>query len=102
MFYDVINGLFEIGIAGFILMSIRQIYKDKQIKGVYWPLHLHTTAWGIWNLYFYYAVNTPWSWWGGLFVVTVNLWYLSLILYYNRKNYLNEKLLKLSVDNVRK
>lgn len=76
---DLINGLFEIVGGCFHLLSVKAILKDKQIKG-FSPLPtIFFSAWGLWNLIFY-PVNGHWfSFIGGIFLVSVNLWYLYLI-----------------------
>ncbi len=37
MYGDLINGIFEIVGSYFTWMNAYKLYKDKEIKGVYWP-----------------------------------------------------------------
>jgi hypothetical protein len=81
---DIINGSFEIGMTLTISRSVYRLYKEKRVKGwsswaVLWP-----TAWGFWNLYYYPHLNQPFSFIGGLFVVTVNSTWLALAFKYRK------------------
>lgn len=83
---DLINGLFEIGGAALICLSIRRIWIDRAVRGFSpWPI-VFFTAWGFWNAFFYYPGLDQWfSWAGGVAVVTVNSIYLALIWLFTRK-----------------
>lgn len=76
--FDIINGIFELGGGWFTWNSARALYRDKELKGVYWPAFWFFGFWGLWNLVFYAQVDAPLSWWGGLFLVTGNLWWMAL------------------------
>lgn len=76
MDFDLINALFELGGACLLTLNIRRLLIDRTLKGVSpWPTAFFS-AWGIWNLFFYAAVNTPLSWWAGLLLCVVNLIWL--------------------------
>lgn len=79
---DLLNGIFEAGLAYGIYLGILQLRKDKQVKGVFWPLTFWTSAWGIWNLYYYPSLGQWFSFWGGLAVVTMNLTWLGHVIHY--------------------
>ena len=79
---DLINGLFELGGGLLIAMNVRQILKDKTVKGVYWPATAFFTAWGLWNLYFYPSLGQWLSFAGGLVIVTFNTLWIGLTIYY--------------------
>lgn len=82
---DFINGLFE-SLAGLVmLIQIRQIYKDKEVKGFHWFPIVFFTSWGYWNLYYYPHLNQWFSFLGGLLVVTANTIYTCQTLYYLRR-----------------
>lgn len=82
---DIINGLFEFGLSLFLMMNIRQAQKDKQVRGIWWPMVAFTTSWGYWNLLYYPHLNQWWSLAGGISVVTCNtIWLIQLFKY--RKN----------------
>jgi len=78
---DQINGLFEF--VGGILLCINcyNLYRYREIKGVSWFPVVFFTAWGYWNLYFYPSMNAWWSFYGGIFIVTVNtIWLIMLFM----------------------
>lgn len=83
---DVINGLFEFLAGSFIYLHIKQIKKDKAVKGVSIPATAFFTSWGVWNIYFYPSQGLIYSFVGGLFVVVMNFIWLGLMFYYKRKN----------------
>ena len=73
---DAINALFELGGAALLALNIRRLFIDRSVKGVsMWPT-LFFSLWGLWNLYFYWAVGTPLSWYAGLLLVSVNATWL--------------------------
>lgn len=82
---DTVNGCFEILGAFFVSLNVRQIWRDKQSKGIHWLAVAFFTAWGYWNLYFYPAVGQWVSFVGGVGVVVVNTIWLALLCYYARK-----------------
>jgi uncharacterized membrane protein YfcA len=59
---DIINGLFEMSGGFFLLLSVRQIMRDKIVRGISW-LHVgFFSVWGIWNIYYYYNLAQWFSW----------------------------------------
>lgn len=82
---DVINGLYEFGGAIMLSFHVKTILKDKKTRGVSWMPFVFFASWGVWNLYYYPAVDCWWSFTGGLALVTVNLFYCYLMWRY-RKN----------------
>jgi len=44
---DIVNGVFELLGAWFTWMNAYSLWKDRQIKGVYWPATVFFTAWGV-------------------------------------------------------
>lgn len=81
---DIVNGLFEFSGGFFIAASIWKVLADKQVKGVHW-LHVgFFAAWGLWNLFYYPHLGQWWSFAGGVLIVTTNLIYVALLLYYSR------------------
>jgi hypothetical protein len=81
---DQINGTFEFLAAVFIMLHIRQILKDKLVKGVSILATIFFFAWGVWNVYFYPSQGLWWSFYGGLCVVLTNLIYVVALLYYRK------------------
>lgn len=81
---DAVNGVFEIGGGMFVLLSVLQILKDKQVHGVHW---LHVTffaSWGCWNLLYYPHLDQWLSFVGGIWLAAVNLVWVVLIVHYIR------------------
>jgi uncharacterized membrane protein HdeD (DUF308 family) len=85
MFIDTGNAIFEMAGAIFTLVNVVKLYKDKQIRGVYWPIWIFYTLWGFWNLYYYPMVDCWWSFVAGIFLVTFNTAWIVLAFKY-RKN----------------
>lgn len=85
MIVDWINGGFEF-MAGILLwINVARLVKDKQVKGVYIPATVLFTLWGIWNLWYYPALNQIMSFLGGLIVVSANTTWVLLAIKYGRK-----------------
>ena len=82
--FDVVNGAFETLGGWFTWSNAWRLYKDKEIKGFYWPSIYFFGTWGLWNLVFYWQVDAPLSWWGGVILVAGNLWWMWLYVYYRR------------------
>jgi hypothetical protein len=76
MIPDIINGSFELGGAVINLMNVRQIFRDKQVKGVHWSPFVFFTAWGLWNLFYYPHLGQWFSLSAGILLVMVNIAFL--------------------------
>lgn len=75
---DAVNACFEGLLAVLLLGNVRRLLRDRRVQGVtVWPSIL-TTAWGVWNLYYYPALGQWWSTVGGSAVVLMNSWWLAL------------------------
>lgn len=72
MLGDVGNAAFELGGALLIWLNVRQLLRDRQIRGVFWPVNLFYTLWGMWNLYYYPSLGQWLSFYAGLGVVLGN------------------------------
>jgi hypothetical protein len=82
---DHVNGLFE-GVGSIMLwLNVRQLVKDKILKGVHYGPVVFWTAWGFWNLYYYPALHQIWSLIGGIDVVLANSVWLLLLWHYREK-----------------
>lgn len=79
---DIGNALFEAGGAWFTWRNAWQLWKDKQIRGAYWPAWFFFAAWGLWNLYYYPALAQWYSFTAGVALVTGNLIWCALALKY--------------------
>ena len=82
---DHINAAFEFGGSIILWLNVIRLAHDKQVRGVHWAPVLFFFAWGLWNLYFYPAVDAMWSFYAGVGVAVVNGVWLSQMLYYKRK-----------------
>lgn len=82
---DLVNGLFELSGGFFVLLSVIQTIKDKQVHGVNWLTTAFFASWGLWNLFFYAHLEQWASWLGGLLLVVVNIWWVILLIYYKKK-----------------
>lgn len=84
---DVFNGFFEFAGSIMLWANVRQLYKDKVLKGIsMWPT-LFFTSWGVWNAVLYYPSLHQWfSFSGGLMLLTAQFVWLGQMFYYRRKN----------------
>lgn len=81
---DLINAAFE-GVGGFvILLNVRRILKDRLVRGTDWRVMAFFWSWGLWNLYYYPALDQMLSFYAGIGIVLANAWYLYLMLYYTK------------------
>lgn len=86
---DYANGLFELVGAVFCWANVRRLYIDRSIRGVYWPATAFFAAWGVWNLYYYSALDQPASFAAGVVMASGNLAWTALavrLLYAQRAN----------------
>jgi len=86
---DLINGIFEFGIAIPLAKGVMMLRSDKIVRGFYWPTIAWTTAWGLWNLYYYPHLDQWLSFVGGLLVVSVNLTWLAHVYWYANRSLAN-------------
>jgi hypothetical protein len=82
MYLDCVNGLFESLGAFFTWRNAYSLYRDKEVRGVYWPTTAFFSAWGLWNLHYYPSLNQWFSFMGGAFLVGGNILWTILYLYY--------------------
>lgn len=79
---DLINGCFELVGAGFNLLNVHRLVKDKRLNGVRWEPTAFFTSWGVWNLFYYPALGQYWSFLGGCVIVAVNALWVALVAWY--------------------
>lgn len=77
---DVGNGLFELVGAYFTWRNYIQLQRDRELKGVYWPMTAFFTAWGFWNLHYYPSLQQWFSFYAGIVLVLGNLAWVNLAL----------------------
>lgn len=83
---DLVNGLFE-AVGGVLLwVNAARLYKDKVVKGVWWPAYAFYFGWGLWNLYYYPSLTQWFSFAAGLNVVLANGTWVVLAIYYLSKD----------------
>jgi hypothetical protein len=82
---DMVNGIFETLAGVMVSLHCWQLYKDKMVRGVNLFATMFFTSWGIWNLYYYPSLHQWFSFVGGLAVVTANVVWVWLMIYYKRK-----------------
>lgn len=83
---DLVNALFEFFAAAVGLLNIRQLLKDKEVKGVsIWPVIFFIT-WGLWNLYYYPSLEQVWSSIGAFAMLGVNSVWLVIVLIYRKES----------------
>jgi hypothetical protein len=79
---DIINAVFEAGGALLLVLNVQRLYRDKKLSGIsIWPT-VWWQMWGAWNIYFYRAIGTTWSFYAGLAVFAMNTVWLGLATYY--------------------
>lgn len=83
---DAINGTFELFGALSGLANIRQLIKDKEVKGVAWHVTLFFVAWGLWNLYFYSHLHQWLSLAAGVGITATNVVWLGLLFRYKKSS----------------
>jgi len=75
---DQVNASFE-GISAILtLINVRELYKDRMVKGISLIPQFVFICWGIWNIYYYYHLSQPWSWYTAMLMTSVNLWWTVL------------------------
>lgn len=88
---DEINAVFECFALFVLIGNTRQLYKDKQVRGISWPPFALYAVWGFWNMFFYPFVGQWISMYVGLLVLIANMTNLGMILFYIRKERLETK-----------
>lgn len=79
------NALLEALGGFFILSSVMKLYRDKLVRGVSFVHIGFFTAWGWWNLFYYWAMASSFSWYASIGVTAVNSLYFAMLIYYVRK-----------------
>ena len=83
MWPDVINGTFEFLGAAVMTLSVRQVLKDKMVRGLHWAPCVFFGAWGWWNLFYYPSLDQWFSLAGGVTLVCVEtVWLILLVRYW--------------------
>ena len=82
---DFANAFFEAGGSIFILNHARVLYNQKLVRGMSLLSVFFFSCWGVFNIFYYSHLNQQFSWYAGIAVLVANTIYLSMIIYYKRK-----------------
>jgi hypothetical protein len=96
---DAINGSFELAAGFFVLNHCRVLHAHKQVRGVSLSSVAFFTLWGVWNTYYYPALNQPISFYGGVFVVAANAFYLGMMWRYRNREIRKYPLVQINIEN---
>lgn len=80
---DMMMGLIQVTSAGFLGVSVLQLFRKKYVSGVSAVTVSFWVAWGLWDLYYFPSLHQWWAFGGGVVVTMMNALYVSLILLYN-------------------
>ena len=75
---DLVNGSFELVGAYCTWMNAYRLWKERKIQGVYWPATAFFTTWGMWNLYYYPALDQWLSFYAGIVLVAGNVLWVAM------------------------
>jgi hypothetical protein len=81
---DLINGAFEAVGAGASLLNCWRMWRDRRLAGYSMFSTCFFTSWGLWNLFYYPAIDQWFSFAGGVGIVTANALWLGLAIYFTR------------------
>lgn len=70
--FDIINALFEAFGAYTAWRNFAQLYREREIKGVYWPMWGFFTMWGLWNVFYYPSLGQWFSFVAGVALLAGN------------------------------
>lgn len=82
---DIINSGFQLLGSIAAWANFYKLYKDKIIKGIYWPVFILYSLWGLWNLVYFYGLGHWYSFSMGLILATGNLAWLVEMFVLNRE-----------------
>lgn len=69
---DAVNGAFEFFGGAVNWLNVRQLLRDKKVRGVSIIPTFFFTSWGFWNLYYYPSLHQWLSFAGGAVIVGAN------------------------------
>lgn len=90
MTLDTTNCLFECIGTIFAWMNAWYLFKDREIKGMYWPSSFYVAGFGIWSLYYYHNLSQWYSLSIAVIHVLGTLTWLILALFFHNKKETNE------------
>ena len=80
---DQINSIFAFVGCFFIIMNIKKIYNDKEMKGMEWYSPLFFYCGQAWGAYFLYTLGQWWSFSSALMFLSCQLIWYAMMIYYN-------------------
>jgi len=84
---DAINAAFEAAGAISQIFNVRQLLKDREVKGVHWGVTMFFGAWGLWNVVFYSSLHQWLSLAAGCgLVITNSIWLILLWRFHAHEN----------------
>lgn len=84
---DFINGCFELFGGALSILNVQMILRDKKVRGMALSPLAFFTAWGYWNVFYYPHLDQWFSFTGGLVIAAVNTVWLTLAVYYTRREH---------------
>lgn len=81
-YWDMGNAFFELIGSVLVWLNVRQLHRDKEVKGYDWRVTVFWTAWGIFNLGFYPYLGLWLSLIGGISIVVANAVWVYMVLHY--------------------
>lgn len=77
---DAINALFELVGSFMTWRNFVQLRRDRTVAGVYWPVTVFFSVWGLWNLWYYPALDQWLSFFAGIVLCAGNIAWVILAL----------------------
>ena len=80
---DLINSLgFELLSCLFLSLNIWSLFRDKTVKGISLTSAAFYATWSTWNVFYYFSLNQPLSFYAGVLVAILTTWWILLAVYY--------------------
>ena len=82
---DIVTSCFESAGAALSWINVRALFRDRNVKGVWWPGTLLFLAWGFWGLFYYPLLGLRFSH-GALAVrLAGQVVWVGMVIYFKRK-----------------
>lgn len=83
---DIINGVFEFFSGMMVWLNVKDLLRDKTIKGINPYTTIVFTLWGLFNLGYYPHLHQWFSFFGGLVIVVGNTTWIYFMFKYTKRN----------------
>jgi hypothetical protein len=88
---DFINSFgFELVSCIFLSLNIIALYRDKVVKGLSLLSAGFYATWACWNVFYYFHLDQPASFWVAIPVAVLTTWWIVLAWWYRHTNKLNQ------------